>query len=41
MQAVFPHMRDQRYGRIVNFCSLNMVAGAWYSVDYCTALEGA
>ena len=31
MQAVFPHMRDQHYGRIVNFCSLNMVTGAWYS----------
>ena len=34
MQAVFPHMRDQHFGRIVNFCSLNMVTGAWYSVDY-------
>ena len=40
MKAVFPHMRDQHYGRIVNFCSLNMVTGAWYSVDY-NAAKGA
>ena len=40
MQAVFPHMRDQHFGRIVNFCSLNMVTGAWYSVDY-NAAKGA
>ena len=40
MQAVFPHMREQHYGRIVNFCSLNMVTGAWYSVDY-NAAKGA
>ncbi len=40
MQAVFPHMREHHYGRIVNFCSLNMVTGAWYSVDY-NAAKGA
>jgi NAD(P)-dependent dehydrogenase (short-subunit alcohol dehydrogenase family) len=40
MQAVFPSMREQHYGRIVNFCSLNMVTGAWYSVDY-NAAKGA
>ena len=40
MQAVFPHMRDRHHGRIVNFCSLNMVTGAWYSVDY-NAAKGA
>jgi NAD(P)-dependent dehydrogenase (short-subunit alcohol dehydrogenase family) len=40
MQAAFPHMRDQQYGRIINFCSLNMVTGAWYSVDY-NAAKGA
>jgi NAD(P)-dependent dehydrogenase (short-subunit alcohol dehydrogenase family) len=40
MQAVFPYMRDQHYGRIVNFCSLNMMTGAWYSVDY-NAAKGA
>jgi NAD(P)-dependent dehydrogenase (short-subunit alcohol dehydrogenase family) len=40
MQAVFPHMRAAQYGRIVNFCSLNMVTGAWFSVDY-NAAKGA
>jgi NAD(P)-dependent dehydrogenase (short-subunit alcohol dehydrogenase family) len=34
MQAAFPHMRDRGGGSIVNFCSLNGVTGAWYSVDY-------
>ena len=40
MQAAFPHMREQRFGRIVNFCSLNGVTGAWYSVDYNATKEG-
>jgi NAD(P)-dependent dehydrogenase (short-subunit alcohol dehydrogenase family) len=40
MQAAFPHMRDQRFGRIINFCSLNGVTGAWYSVDYNATKEG-
>ena len=34
MQAAFAHMREQHFGRIVNFCSLNGVTGAWYSGDY-------
>ncbi len=34
MQAVFPHMKAQQHGRIVNFCSLNMDTGAYFSVDY-------
>jgi len=40
MQAVFPHMRAQHFGRIINFCSLNGVTGAWYSVDYNATKEG-
>ncbi len=40
MQAAFPHMRDQQFGRVVNFCSLNGVTGAWYSVDYNATKEG-
>lgn len=40
MQAAFPHMREQHFGRIVNFCSLNGVTGAWYSVDYNATKEG-
>ena len=40
MQAAFPHMRDQHFGRIINFCSLNGVTGAWYSVDYNATKEG-
>jgi len=40
MQAAFPHMRAQRFGRIINFCSLNGVTGAWYSVDYNATKEG-
>jgi NAD(P)-dependent dehydrogenase (short-subunit alcohol dehydrogenase family) len=40
MQAVFPHMRDRHFGRIINFCSLNGVTGAWYSVDYNATKEG-
>jgi NAD(P)-dependent dehydrogenase (short-subunit alcohol dehydrogenase family) len=40
MQAVFPHMRDQRGGRIINFCSLNGVQGAWYTGDYNAVKEG-
>ena len=40
MQAAFPHMRDQHFGRIINFCSLNGVTGAWFSVDYNATKEG-
>ena len=40
MRAVFPHMRDQRWGRIVNFVSLNGVNAHKYSADYNAAKEG-
>lgn len=40
MQAAFPHMRAQRYGRIVNLCSLNGVNAHMYTVEYNTAKEG-
>jgi NAD(P)-dependent dehydrogenase (short-subunit alcohol dehydrogenase family) len=40
MQAVFPPMRDQGGGRIINFCSLNGVQGGWYTADYNAAKEG-
>jgi NAD(P)-dependent dehydrogenase (short-subunit alcohol dehydrogenase family) len=40
MQAAFRPMRAQRFGRIINFCSLNGVTGAWFSVDYNAAKEG-
>jgi len=34
MQAVFPHMKEQRWGRIINFVSLNGINAHQYSVDY-------
>jgi len=34
MQAVFPYMKEQRWGRIVNFVSLNGINAHQYSVDY-------
>lgn len=34
MQAVFPHMKAQRWGRIINFVSLNGINAHQYSVDY-------
>ena len=40
MQAVFPHMRAQRWGRIINFVSLNGINAHQYSVDYNAAKEG-
>lgn len=39
MQAVFPHMRDQNWGRIVNLASLNGVNAHPYSLDYNAAKE--
>ena len=39
MQAVFPHMRDQGGGRIINFVSLNGINAHMYSVDYNAAKE--
>jgi NAD(P)-dependent dehydrogenase (short-subunit alcohol dehydrogenase family) len=40
MKAALPHMKERHYGKIVNFCSLNMDTGAWFSVDY-NAAKGA
>ncbi len=39
MQAVFPHMRDQAWGRIINLASLNGVNAHPYTVDYNAAKE--
>lgn len=39
MQAAFPSMRAQRWGRIVNLCSLNGVNAHPYTVDYNMAKE--
>ena len=40
MQAVFPHMKEQRWGRIINFVSLNGINAHQYSVDYNAAKLG-
>ncbi len=39
MQACFPHMKAQGYGRIVSLCSLNGVNAHMYSVHYNMAKE--
>ena len=39
MQAAFPHMREQRYGRIINLCSLNGVNAHVGTLEYNTAKE--
>jgi NAD(P)-dependent dehydrogenase (short-subunit alcohol dehydrogenase family) len=39
MQAVFPHMRDAGWGRIVNVCSLNGVNAHMYTAEYNVAKE--
>ena len=39
MQAAFPLMRDQRWGRIVNLCSLNGVNAHIGTAEYNTAKE--
>ena len=39
MQAVFPHFRAQRWGRIINLVSLNGINAHMYSVDYNAAKE--
>jgi NAD(P)-dependent dehydrogenase (short-subunit alcohol dehydrogenase family) len=39
MQAAFPHMRAQRWGRIVNLCSLNGVNAHMGTVEYNAAKE--
>jgi len=40
MQAVFPHFKEQRWGRIINFVSLNGINAHQYSVDYNAAKLG-
>lgn len=39
MRAAFAHMRDQRWGRIINLVSLNGVNAHKYSADYNAAKE--
>jgi NAD(P)-dependent dehydrogenase (short-subunit alcohol dehydrogenase family) len=39
MQAVYPHMKAQRWGRIINFVSLNGINAHMYSADYNAAKE--
>ena len=39
MQAVFPGMKERRWGRVINMCSLNGVNAHPYSVDYNMAKE--
>jgi len=39
MQACFPHMRAQGYGRVVSMASLNGVNAHMYTVDYNAAKE--
>lgn len=39
MKAVFPHMRDKGWGRIVNIASLNGVNAHPYTLDYNSAKE--
>lgn len=41
MQAVFPHLRAQGGGAIVNLCSLNGVNAHMYSAEYNTAKEAS
>jgi NAD(P)-dependent dehydrogenase (short-subunit alcohol dehydrogenase family) len=40
MRAVMPHMREHRWGRIVNFYSIDTETGAWLHADYNTAKSG-
>jgi NAD(P)-dependent dehydrogenase (short-subunit alcohol dehydrogenase family) len=39
MQAAFPHMRERRFGRIVNLCSLNGVNAHMGTAEYNSAKE--
>jgi NAD(P)-dependent dehydrogenase (short-subunit alcohol dehydrogenase family) len=41
MQAVFPHMKRQGGGSIVNLCSLNGVNAHMYSAEYNTSKEAS
>lgn len=40
MRAAMPHMRARRWGRIVNFYSIDTETGAWLHADYNTAKAG-
>lgn len=40
MRAVMPHMRARKWGRIVNFYSIDTETGAWLHADYNTAKSG-
>jgi NAD(P)-dependent dehydrogenase (short-subunit alcohol dehydrogenase family) len=40
MQACFPHMKEQGYGRIISLASLNGVNAHMYTADYNAAKEG-
>lgn len=40
MQAAFPHMKEQHWGRFVNLCSLNGVNAHMFTAEYNTAKEG-
>ncbi|MEO2170047.1 MAG: SDR family oxidoreductase [bacterium] len=39
MQAAFPHMKEQRWGRFVNLCSLNGVNAHMYTAEYNASKE--
>lgn len=39
MQCAFPHMKAQRYGRVINMCSLNGVNAHMYTADYNVSKE--
>ena len=39
MQAAFPHMRAQNFGRIINLCSLNGVNAHLYTAEYNVSKE--
>ncbi|MBV9952502.1 MAG: SDR family oxidoreductase [Acidimicrobiia bacterium] len=39
MQAAFPHMRAQRWGRVINLCSLNGVNAHMGTLEYNSAKE--
>lgn len=39
MQRAFPHMKAQRWGRVINMCSLNGVNAHMYTADYNVSKE--
>ena len=41
MQAVFPHMKAKKWGRIITVCSLNGVNAHMYTADYNSVKEAA